>query len=121
MSNSSASPEGTFTFPPISVKIFEMAKTARETKQRKNIRFNPDQGAVAQVCFGTKTFKPDHHALILSESYRGCSIVLTLAPDVAVGDRLRIKVGNLAPMLAEVRWVIPLDDEIQKIGFMYLQ
>ena len=95
----------------------------KKAHSRKSVRFSPDPGAVAHVCFGpiSKTFNPEHNALILSESYKGCSVLLALAPDIAVGDRLRIKVGNLAPMLAEARWVVPLDDQIQKIGFMYLQ
>ncbi len=90
---------------------------------RKSVRFTPDPGLVAQICFSpkTKTFKAEYSALILSESYRGCSLLIALAPDIAVADRLQIKVGELGPLLAEARWVIQLDEHIQKVGFMYLQ
>lgn len=95
----------------------------KKTSARKSIRFSPDSGSLAEIAFGpvAKAFKAQHHALVLSESATGCSILVAFAPDVSVGDRLRLKVGNLSPLLAEVRWVVPLDEQIQKIGFMYLQ
>jgi hypothetical protein len=98
-------------------------KSQKKLYARKSVRFNPAPGTAAQVCYGptSKKFTPDHVALVLSEAYRGCSIVLALAPELAVGDKVRVKLGELAPLLAEVCWVILLDEKIQKVGFKYLE
>lgn len=95
----------------------------KKTQARKSTRFKPELSSVAQLCTGSlkKNFSEDFASLVLSESYTGCSVVVVNAPAFRVGSQLRVKTGALAPLLAEVRWVIPLDENIQKVGFMYLE
>jgi len=92
-------------------------------KIRKSTRFKPEKCTTAYLCVGSlrKAFSEDFASLLLSESYTGCSVVVAHAPAFRIGSQLRVKVGALAPLLAEVRWAIPLDENIQKVGFMYLE
>jgi hypothetical protein len=92
-------------------------------KIRKNTRFKPDPGTYAEVKFPAKgkSSAPNYSGLVLSEAFGGCSMVLVYGPNLANGDQCNVKVGNLTPLLAEVRWVIALDENIQKVGFKFLE
>jgi len=90
--------------------------------KRKSTRFSPEPGTMARVTFGKETkSKREFPALVVSESYGGCALVLANTPPLGLGNRLEIQVGTLAPLVAEVRWVIALDEHIYKAGFAYLE
>jgi hypothetical protein len=89
--------------------------------KRKGIRFSPEPGTLAEFTYLglDEKFKAQYAGLVISESSTGCSLVHTGAP-LKVGDEITIKVGSLAPVASEVRWVIQLDEKIQKAGFQFL-
>ncbi|MBN8537819.1 MAG: hypothetical protein J0M15_12265 [Deltaproteobacteria bacterium] len=90
---------------------------------RKFTRFQPDENSVALVDFKatTKEFNPTLTALILNESYSGCSILLACNDLVKLNSKLKIKIGNLHTMKAEVVWCKVLEENIQKIGIKLLE
>ena len=46
----------------------------------------------------------------LNESYTGCCILLKDLRGLEVGHFCRVKVGNLGPYIAQVRWIGTVDD-----------
>jgi hypothetical protein len=93
----------------------------KKTYKRKNTRFPSPAGTLAKIEFqqGKADKKIVYIAQVITESFNGCSCVVIRAHDLIVGDLCRVKVGALPMLTAEIRWVIPLDDEIQKVGFMF--
>lgn len=92
-------------------------------KQRKNIRFRPDASVIAQIDFGgaTAEFKPTASALVFSEAYTGCGLVVLTADLSNLESTIRVKIGDLAPLTGEIVWVRELDSEVCKVGVRYLQ
>lgn len=89
---------------------------------RKWTRYKPDPMAQAQFDVKNRRgkFCPTHNLLLLSESFKGCGGVISADIEIQVGDLVTLKVGELEPFDAEVRWIEKLDPQVFKIGFMYL-
>lgn len=85
---------------------------------RKFIRFKPDDNALALIDLKTtgKDFTPSISALILNESFSGCALVLASNDIIKVGTKIKIKIGNLHVMKAEIVWSKVLEENIQKVG-----
>ncbi|MCK6597738.1 MAG: hypothetical protein L6Q37_05190 [Bdellovibrionaceae bacterium] len=92
-------------------------------KDRKFLRFQPDENTLALIDlkFSTKEFKPSISGLILNESYSGCAIVVASDVILKLGSKVKIKIGNLHVMKAEVVWAKILEENIQKIGIKLLE
>jgi hypothetical protein len=94
-------------------------------KKRSAIRFTPDLGTIAQLELlnlkKVQNFGTEITALVLEESYRGCGLALPLSEALQVGDKVKVRIGAGAPLLAEVRWRTELDSQIMRIGLMYLE
>jgi len=90
---------------------------------RRHLRFKPDPLEYAQVALGgAGDFKPDLVALIVEESpVSGCSLIAHVPDSLDVGDQCRVKIGHLAPVLAEVAWKKPSDSGLTRIGFSFLE
>ena len=91
--------------------------------RRKSTRFSPDPLDIAIVDFreGAKgVFKGTQAALILDESPKGCSIAVANYDAVKAGDTFRVKIGNLDPLLVEVRWVKAYSTNVTALGLKYL-
>lgn len=93
------------------------------TNRRKHTRFKPDPGTIARIDVNItgSEFKPTIPALIFSEAYGGCGLVVTGAQELRVGDLCRVQVGSLHPMAAEIVWRTPLDEDVVKIGLKFLE
>ncbi|OFZ55910.1 MAG: hypothetical protein A2428_05185 [Bdellovibrionales bacterium RIFOXYC1_FULL_54_43] len=91
--------------------------------KRNSVRFAPDEGVYALVDAtpGTAGFDPTIPALIFSESHKGCGIVVLTTTKLQIGDHVKIQVGDLPVLRAEVRWREQVDPLIVKIGMMYLE
>jgi hypothetical protein len=98
-------------------------KVAKTSNKRKHIRFQAEPGTIAemQIDAKTKKFKPDYKGMVMTESQKGCSFIVTFAPDLIRGDRVRIAVGSADPVLAEIRWAVSLDEDVQKFGVQFLE
>ena len=90
---------------------------------RRSLRFTDNQSLHAEIDFDVtvKPFQVDLPAIICNESFRGCCIVTVKNDRLSSGSRLRIKVGDLTPMLGEVKWVSDIDPEVMKIGIQFLE
>lgn len=93
--------------------------------KRNAIRFSPDPGTLARIQFGAFTdktpFKAELHALVFEEAAKGCGILGVKDDRLSQGSIIRVQVGELKPMAAEIRWVKALDDHAVKFGLMYLE
>ncbi len=92
--------------------------------RRSHIRFKPYSGSeIANVDTKNeevKDFKPDTFGLVYEEAYKGCGAIFIgegVFPDGAI---CLIKVGEIGPQKAEVRYSKTIEGEFQKVGFLYV-
>mgnify|MGYP000904760218 FL=1 len=112
------------------VKQAEEAKekskaTTSKKVVRRAIRFKPDPGDYALVDMlnieNASDFRPTLLGLILEESAKGCGIVVLSNMVLKVGTFCRVKVGRGPALKAEVRWRKDLDEEVMRLGLLYLE
>lgn len=92
-----------------------------EKVKRRFVRFDPDPTDTALVEFSPtgKAFKPTLAAIISNEAYGGCGLVLITRQRIKEGDKIRVKVGRIKPLIGVVAWVDPLAPRIIQIGVRY--
>lgn len=101
-----------------------MAKKAVPTKKkakRKHIRFAPDSGTLAYILTdgdGQK-LKPPLPALVIEESFAGCSFVVIKNSQFHEDAEFQVQVGKLSPMKATIRWMKSFDEKVSIIGLSY--
>jgi hypothetical protein len=92
---------------------------------RRFLRFPPDEGAVALIDPNTgadrRDFKPALSALVTDEALVGCGLVTFSQEWLGEGTELVVKVGNLVPLKAEIRWVRELGEGLVKLGVVFLE
>jgi hypothetical protein len=92
---------------------------------RKSLRFPPDDGTVAWIDLvvheDKKDFNPTIPALVIDEALDGCGVVTLFHTRLSEESECLVRVGNLEPLRAQVRWIKDLDDDVFKIGLMYLE
>jgi len=91
---------------------------------RAHLRFKPDPMEYAQVSVENleREFKPNFVALIVEESpIAGCSLIAHDYPGIEVGTECMVKIGNLAPLLARVKWKKRTEPELMRIGVKFLE
>jgi hypothetical protein len=104
-----------------------MKKTTPKSNQnvivkppRKFTRFKPEP-----LTFASMSTKPDltPHigALVLNESFSGCSLLLTTSEKLKKDQKVHVKVGQLGAMSAVIVWIVQLDESIFKVGLQYLE
>lgn len=101
---------------------------------RKHIRFYPEPLEIALVDADPGRYQKfnkadpemvtSYIALIENESHTGASLVFIIKDDksefIQVGTKWIVKIGQLAPMRAEVKWNQKIDDVIIKVGVTFL-
>jgi hypothetical protein len=100
-----------------------MAKQSFQQKRRYT-RFKPDPGTIAFIDPAPEQhsrFRPQIPALVFSESYGGCGLVILGWDELEKGDICQIKVGRLAPIESEVVWRKNLDSQVATIGIKFLE
>lgn len=90
---------------------------------QQHMRFKPDPLDVAMVDLkaSTPAFSPTNSAMIINESFSGSALVMNLTHDVDVGSFIRVKVGRMDALRAEVVWFKRLDTDVVKIGITFLE
>ena len=91
---------------------------------RSQLRFRPDPLDIAQLDFGPldAPFSPTQVALIAEESpMGGAGLVALTSPQLHEGVVLRVKVGRLAPLRSEVRWMRKLEGDLVRVGIKFLE
>lgn len=90
------------------------------SQKRKHLRYKPELGTVAMISSALHgAFKAEFSALILDEAFQGCHLVMPLTESFKVGSVFRVKLPELNPMEAEVRWRTLLDDRVMRLGIMF--
>lgn len=92
--------------------------------KRAKIRFSPDDAETSFVSFSLARFENEINTLVINESASGACLLLNVQLTdektvLEVGQFILVKVGNLEPVSAIVRWVKKLDDNVLKIGVEY--
>ncbi|MDT8409184.1 MAG: hypothetical protein RQ741_06255 [Wenzhouxiangellaceae bacterium] len=103
-----------------------MPEHGKEGK-RRYMRFSPDEIEVALIQFTNRDpdeffFEADAAGLVVEEAYGGCGLVVlskTTPDSMKEGAACLVKVGHLAPVRGEVRWVKSLDQDVSKLGIEY--
>lgn len=93
------------------------------SQRRKSVRYKPEEGTIARLDVSEKvgTFDPDITALVINESYSGCCLVIGMNPLPKEGQFCQVQLGQLAAIRAEVRWRVDLDQDVVKLGLLFLQ
>lgn len=91
--------------------------------KRKYTRFTPELSTVAYIDYELKTarFEAMQSGLCFSESYKGCGLILLKNKDLEAGQLVRVKIGELSPLTAEIMWIEKLDRDSIKVGFQFLE
>ncbi len=100
--------------------------TIEHNEARRYLRFPPDPIEVAYIDFDCEghNFVKEVVALIVDVAPKGgCSLVFNLpkGKQMKDGQRCRIKIGDLRPVVAEVVWQKELDRDIYRCGFLFLE
>jgi hypothetical protein len=98
-------------------------RTSKAKKPREYIRFPADPGDYALIDAKAKARKFDPHmaALIVEESYKGCSLVILKTQFLHVGEYCRISVGKVGVFVGQVKWRKELAPRVHQIGLEYVQ
>lgn len=100
-------------------------KDQNESEKRRFIRFAADPGQIAEIDLFPQRpqgeFQPNAVGLILDESFKGCGLVILQTEKLQVGEKVKIKVGKLHPLKAQVRWRAQIDPRVLKIGLEFLE
>jgi hypothetical protein len=106
------------------VKKVGKIQKAKKLGTRSLLRFAPDPGTFAAIDMSLDLdvkFAPQHFALVFSESFSGCGLIVYNNRGIKEGSQFRIQVGQLTPMLAEVKWRKDLDKEVARVGCVYIE
>lgn len=97
------------------------AKKEKGDSKRRAIRYSPDIGDYAVVCFSgdESEFKVDSVGIIINESATGCAIVVPANRRLKVGDTVVVQVGKMNPVQSTIIWRIDLDKDVVKLGIKY--
>ena len=90
----------------------------------QHLRFKPDPMDQAFVEFrvaDTAQFQPQCCALIINESFSGSALVLQSQDTILPEKEIRVKIGKLEPMRAQIVWVKILEKDLYKIGVQFLE
>ena len=96
-----------------------------ERQARQTLRFPPDEGAVAWIDPNAHAdrynFKPTLAALVTDEALIGCGLVALSQDWLREGAEFTVRVGNLAPIKAQVRWKRDLGEGVVRLGVAFLE
>lgn len=88
---------------------------------RRSVRFSPDPLTIAALSLHPdKVFKPQIVALVLNESFGGCSVLINHDEVLKKDQMIIIKLGQLGLMKAKVIWIKNFEESIYKIGLKFI-
>jgi len=94
---------------------------ARELKKRP-LRYKPTPGVYAFLDPrpNARRFAAKHAGLVLNQSFKGCALIFTPNEPPEVGAIVKLKLGPLDPVLAEIRWADALRDGAYAVGLLLM-
>lgn len=92
-----------------------------EMVNRKGLRFPAETGTLIHIDLHPEVpdFNPGIVGLVIDEAAKGCGAIILTHRQIAEGDFCKVKVGRLAPIKAEIKWIKQLDAQVMKIGLLY--
>ena len=98
-------------------------------EQRRYLRFPPAEWEIALIqCSDAATdeqhFEPEIAGLVKEESRAGCGLIVLerqIKGRLKVGDRCQVKVGSLGIVLAEVKWINAIEDDLSRLGLEFIE
>lgn len=99
------------------------SKVAKNTNKRASLRYTPDVGDYAIICFNKKVsdFQTDLLGIILNESSTGCSLAIAATDKLQQDDQIVVQIGRLELLPATVIWRKLIDKDVVKLGLRYDQ
>ena len=96
-------------------------------EKRRYLRFTSDDVGVAMIHFTDRApediqFEPDTACLVVEEAYGGCQLVVLGEAgrgNFRDGTPCLVRVNNIGPIRAAVRWTKALGDGVIKLGLEY--
>jgi hypothetical protein len=93
-------------------------------EKRSTMRFVPPETETSFISLNLAKFQNEMNTLIINESAGGACLILNvqiidMKATLEVGQLILVKVGDLTPVSASVRWVKRLDCDVMKIGIEY--
>jgi hypothetical protein len=68
-----------------------------------------------------RDFRPTIAALVTDETLHGCGVVTLFDRRLSEDAECMVRVGDLAPLKSQIRWVKDLNSNVRKIGVMFLE
>lgn len=99
-------------------------KTAGKKKKvsKRSIRFVSDPMTLGYIDYDASgSFQPHSVGIILNESYMGCALIMQTDNKLTENQKIKIKLGNLDPIKAQIIWFKILEENIYKIGIKLLE
>ena len=93
-------------------------------KARKHIRYKPDKLDVALVMYDGNSagWNPDDVGIIIDESaISGAQLIMRKSHRLQVSETIKVKLGSLEPMLAEVSWRKEVEGDLCRVGVKLLE
>lgn len=88
----------------------------------RSIRFQPDPLDHALIDFSNdEGFVPSAVALIINESFTGCSLLIKTPLTLSPGNLIKVKVGRLDPLRAKIVWGKVMEEGVFKVGVQFLE
>jgi hypothetical protein len=99
---------------------------AKGKQKRRHLRFRPGPTTMALLNFSKggqatwgRRFEGEHVGLVESESIVGCGVVLISDHPPAPETKLWIRVGEIDPLPAVIRWVKEIAESVYQLGIEY--
>lgn len=91
--------------------------------KRGSVRFEPETNSIAYVDAGSsdKAFAPQFVAIVLDESYRGARLAIKANAKIKEEGLIRVQIGQMAPLIAQVRWRKDHTPKLIEIGVKFLE
>ena len=96
--------------------------TSKDPK-RKSVRFPASDSTLAQIDLHSEgnKFSPSLVGLVIDEAHKGCSFVAVKQGDFRERQEIRIQIGALPALRAEVRWIKHIAPRVSIVGVFYLE
>ena len=94
------------------------------TQKRHHLLSKPDLNDYVEVDLNADSspFSSKFVALLVEEApLGGCSFACLLEHGLEIGQVIRVKVGRMAPLRAEIVWIRELDAQVTRYGVKYLE
>lgn len=98
-------------------------KNVAYKNKRGNLRYPAEKNTLIEIdpIFKTNGFNPAYVGLVCDESFTGCGFIALKTDDVIMGRQLKVRVGNMDPIKAQIQWISELDYQVVRVGLKYLE